>query len=584
MPKIALLNPRLANQIAAGEVVERPASVIKELLENSIDAGSSKIDIEIKGSGIKQILVRDNGCGIDYDDLNLALARHATSKIHNLEELEHLQTLGFRGEALASISSVSHLTLTTRTKNSDCAWQITAQGLQMHTAILPAAHPVGTSILMQDLFFNTPARRKFLKTARTEYLHLHESIKRQALARFDINFSLRNEGKEVFNLSPAIDKPQQERRINILCGKQFTDNCLYIDEKQDDLHLYGWVGLPTFSKSNIEQQFFYVNGRFVRDKLVSHAIRSAYADVLYSGRHPAFVLFLDIFPNFVDVNVHPAKSEVRFHNSQLIYRFIMGTIARALADTKPQISDLEEDTSDIPQNTPQINKSDYQQLPLTSKFSSFTTSRNYVVAPKSPAVDHFTIPPLGFAIAQLHGIYILAQNEKGLIIVDMHAAAERITYEKLKTAYEQEGIAAQNLLVPVTLNLSDAQINVAAEHSSWFQTLGFELQILGEESLAIRQIPALLSQSGAQKLVIEVIDELSKYQISSKIQDSIHQILATMACHGSVRANRILTIPEMNALLRDMERTNRSDQCNHGRPTWVQMTTKQLDQLFLRGQ
>jgi len=580
MAKIALLNTLLANQIAAGEVVERPASVVKELLENSVDAKASKIEIAIMDAGIKSILVRDNGCGIGFDDLKLALARHATSKIHSLDELENLKSLGFRGEALASISSVANLTLTSCAANAEHAFKVIANGSNTYTSIIPASHPQGTSILVEDLFFNTPARRKFLKTTKTEYLHIQEVIKREALAEFAVNFTFTANNKTVFNLLPANNHTEQIRRVSILCGEQFTENTLYIDTKTHNLRLYGWLGLPTFSRTSSDMQYFYVNKRCVRDKMINHAIKSGYQDVLYGGRFPAFVLFLEIEPNLVDVNVHPAKSEVRFREAHTIYNFIMATVARAVSDANP--SHIAGSSNVIIANS--TNTNNYQQkISYSSKNKTFTGNSPSLFQPENALNNDFKIPPLGFAIAQIHGVYILAENAEGLIVVDMHAAAERITYEKLKAAYDEQEITAQNLLVPITLNLNEQEINCLNEHEKWFETLGFKLQILGLNTIAIRQIPALLSQQQAQQLVNCVIKDLLKFNVSTKIKQHLNEILATMACHGSVRANRKLTLTEMNALLREMEQTPSANQCNHGRPTWISLSTTQLDQLFLRG-
>jgi len=581
MAKITLLSPLLANQIAAGEVVERPASVIKELLENSIDAGATKIEIEILGAGIKRILVRDNGQGIDYADLKLALARHATSKIRNLDELENLTSLGFRGEALASISSVSNLTLTTRALNAEHAFRVSASGSNMNTNIIPASHPTGTSIEVNDLFFNTPARRKFLKTEKTEYLHIQEIIKREALARFELNFVFSSNNKLIFNLTSANNHAEKIRRVSLLCGVQFIENSMYIDTKVDNLHLYGWLGLPTFSRASSDMQYFYVNKRSVRDKMISHAIKSGYQDVLYGGRFPTFVLFLEIAPNLVDVNVHPAKSEVRFHKSRDIYNFIMGAISRAVTDANPEHVSNTNNYVDNANNASNTNV--YASSAVNNLFVPNSNNLNLFASKQQQLNDDLKVPPLGFAIAQIHGIYILAENADGLIIVDMHAAAERITYEKLKIAYAGKNIAAQSLLIPITLNLEACEVNCVNEYAKWFKTLGFELQILGVNVVAIRQIPTLLAQQQAEKLVIAVIHDLLKFSVSSKIAECLNEVLATMACHGSVRANRKLTIFEMNALLREMEQTPSANQCNHGRPTWTALSLTQLDQLFLRG-
>ncbi|MFF7105686.1 DNA mismatch repair endonuclease MutL [Pseudomonas sichuanensis] len=627
--RIQLLSPRLANQIAAGEVVERPASVAKELLENSLDSGARRIEVEVEQGGVKLLRVRDNGSGIAPDDLPLALARHATSKIRELEDLEGVLSLGFRGEALASISSVARLTLTSRTADAGEAWQVETEGRDMLPRVQPAAHPVGTSVEVRDLFFNTPARRKFLKAEKTEFDHLQEVIRRLALARFDVGFHLRHNGKTIFSLHEAADEMARARRVGTICGPGFLEQALPIDVERNGLRLWGWVGLPTFSRSQADLQYFFVNGRAVRDKLVAHAVRQAYRDVLFNGRHPTFVLFLELDPTGVDVNVHPTKHEVRFREGRMVHDFLYGTLHRALADVRP------EDQLAAPAATAELIRPSGQQagefgpqgeMRLASpvleqpqgearqSFSSGGAGAGYqyqytprpaqpVAAGEAQAVyrefyaplDNATaapgalpdsqgdIPPLGYALAQLKGIYILAENAIGLVLVDMHAAHERIMYERLKVAMASEGLSGQPLLVPESLALSQREADCAEEHAQWFQRLGFELQRLGPETLAIRQIPALLKQAEANRLVQDVLADLMEYGSSDRIQAHLNELLGTMACHGAVRANRRLAIPEMNALLRDMENTERSGQCNHGRPTWTQMGLDDLDKLFLRG-
>ena len=627
--RIELLSPRLANQIAAGEVVERPASVIKELLENSLDSGARRIDVEVEQGGVKLLRVRDDGRGIAADDLPLALARHATSKIRDLEDLERVMSLGFRGEALASISSVARLTLTSRTRDAEQAWQVETEGRDMSPRVQPAAHPAGTSVEVRDLFFNTPARRKFLKTEKTEFDHLQEVIRRLALARFDVAFHLRHNGKSILSLHEALDDTARARRVAAICGPGFLEQALPIEIERNGLHLWGWVGLPTFSRSQADLQYFFVNGRAVRDKLVAHAVRQAYRDVLFNGRHPTFVLFLEVDPTGVDVNVHPTKHEVRFRDGRMVHDFLYGTLHRALADVRP------EDQLAAPAATSEIIRPSgieagefgpqgemrlaanlleqpvaepgmrpagagggsgggyqYQYTPrpaqpvpaaeAQSVYREFFSPLNES-APAALPDSQGDIPPLGYALAQLKGIYILAENAVGLVLVDMHAAHERIMYERLKVAMASEGLSGQPLLVPESLALSQREADCAEEHAEWFQRLGFELQRLGPESLAIRQIPALLKQAEANRLVQDVLADLMEYGTSDRIQAHLNELLGTMACHGAIRANRRLALAEMNGLLRDMENTERSGQCNHGRPTWTQMGLDDLDKLFLRG-
>jgi len=614
MPKIQLLTPRLANQIAAGEVVERPASVVKELLENSIDAGAGKVDIEVEQGGIKLIRLRDNGCGINADDLPLALSRHATSKIHELEDLEAVASLGFRGEALASISSVSRLTLTSRQPEQEAAWQVQTEGREMTAQVTPAAHPVGTTVEVADLFFNTPARRRFLKTEQTEFRHLEEVVKRLALSRFDVAFQLRHNGKVIYQLRQADAELEKERRVAQLCGSAFIQNSLKVDlaAEASGLRLYGWMGLPTFNRSQADLQYFFVNGRVIRDKVVNHAVRQAYADVLFHGRFPAYVLFLELDPKLVDVNVHPTKHEVRFREGRLVHDFLFRSLHRLIADMRPgdeAKNPADESAGGLlqPPGSALVAQSfEQRQMGLASPGSG-SSNTGYAFAPESrPSMgavreqiqtygalhtgleaetdSETDCPPLGYALAQLHGIYILAQNTQGLVVVDMHAAHERIVYERMKQAFEAEGVRSQPLLVPLSLALSRAEADLAEEQSTMFAQLGFELARMGEETLVIRQVPVTLSKADHAQLIRDVLSDMLVYGESQRIQQHINELLATMACHGAVRANRQLTIAEMNSLLRDMEQTERSGQCNHGRPTWTQMSVSDLDKLFLRGQ
>ena len=619
MPRIKLLNPRLANQIAAGEVVERPASVIKELLENSLDAGATRIDIDVEQGGVKLLRVRDDGCGIDESDLPLALSRHATSKIMDLDDLERVATLGFRGEALASVASVSRLLLTSCAESADQAWQVETEGRDMNPRVQPAAHPRGTTVEVRDLFFNTPARRKFLRTEKTEFGHLEEVVKRLALSRFDVAFNLRHNGRSVLSLRPAQTEQEARRRVASICGPAFVEQSVTIDEERSGLRLWGWVGLPTFSRSQADLQYFCVNGRMIRDKLVAHAVRQAYRDVLFNGRHPTFVLFLEVDPAVVDVNVHPTKHEVRFRDGRMVHDFLFSTLYRALADQRPDSqAGAADGAGEVLQSAPMPAAtglsagvfSGQTHMPLSEPAAAWTAAPTPAVdrpspqalagatqayaglyggaaspgaTPMPPADEAGTIPPLGYALAQLHGVFILAENAEGLVVVDMHAAHERITYERLKQAMELEGLRSQPLLVPETLAVSERQADCAEEHADWFARLGFALQRMGPETLAIREIPALLRQADAAQLVQDVLADLMEFGTSDRIEAHRNELLATMACHGSVRANRRLTLAEMNGLLRDMEQTERSGQCNHGRPTWTRMSMGELDKLFLRG-
>jgi DNA mismatch repair protein MutL len=612
MKRIALLSQRLANQIAAGEVVERPASVVKELLENCLDAGADRVEIDLELGGMRLIRIRDNGSGIDKDDLGLALSRHATSKIANLDDLENIASLGFRGEALASICSVSRLELVSRARDAsdDTAWRVEAQGQEMVTAVSPAAHPQGTSVEVRDLFFNTPARKKFLRTEKTEFERIEDVVKRLALSRFDVSFLLRHNQRVAHHLQAAESLPEMQRRVALVCGSAFLENSLHVDVEAAGLRLWGWVSLPTFSRSQADLQYFYVNGRIIRDKLVSHAVKQAYQDVLFHGRHPAFVLYLELQPALVDVNVHPTKHEVRFRDSRLVHDFLFRALHRALADQRPQDRLSAETSAGRPpaestawapgapvfgsgpavQNRMPLGVA--EPGPVSSAWAATGTWDSR--APLSMTAQQLSalealhkdddVPPLGFAVAQLHGIYILAQNRQGLIIVDMHAAHERITYEHMKAAVQQQGIRAQPLLVPLSLAVSQAEADCAEQQSEALLALGLGIERVASEALVVRQVPSILAAADIEQLVRDVLADIREHGSSERIRQHQDELLATMACHASVRANRQLSIPEMNALLRDMERTERSGQCNHGRPTWVLQSLDQLDKLFLRGQ
>ena len=604
--RIQRLDPRLTNQIAAGEVVERPASVIKEALENSIDAGATRIEVDIEAGGVKLIRLRDNGAGIPAEDMELALDRHATSIIQSIEDLEAVATLGFRGEALASIASVSRLTLTSNaTEDSSRGVLARAEGRDMAVSLRPAPHPRGATLEVRDLFYNTPARRKFLRTEKTEFNHVDEVIKRQALARPDVAFVLRHNGKVLRNMPPASE--DLGRRIVSVCGDAFWEQAVPISREAGSLRLFGWVGRPTFSRSQADLQYFFVNGRVIRDKLVSHAIRQAYRDVLFHGRHPAFVLFLELDAAGVDVNVHPTKHEVRFRDSRSVHDFLFGTLSRALADVRPGQPGPTEPATGLEERAfqPGMNLASGGSPTLLGQGDQILSavgasshrfdggSSGQMSRWREPALSRVPqpefaqepaeIPPLGFAVAQLHGIYILAENQHGLVLVDMHAAHERITYERLKQARDGSGITRQPLLVPLTLAVSSREAAIAEEQSGELASLGLLIEATGEDSVVCRELPAALKDADAEALVRDVLGDLLEFGTSDRIASSLDELLSTLACHTSVRANRRLTLPEMNALLRDMEETERSGQCNHGRPTWVQLGMSELDKLFLRG-
>ncbi len=609
---IRQLPSHLINQIAAGEVVERPSSVLKELAENSLDAQATHITIDVEQGGIKRIRIRDNGIGIPKEELKLALRRHATSKISSLSDLERVNSLGFRGEALPSIASVSRLSLISRYQSEEQGWNIQVDGYGECTEPAPVSHPVGTTVDIRDLFFNTPARRKFLKTERTEYKHLEDVVKKIALSRLDTHIELRHNQKTTLLLRPASNQQDADKRVSQITGSAFMEQSLYLDYSAAGLRLWGWIGLPTFSRSQADLQYFYVNKRIIRDKVVTHAVRQSYSDVLYHGRHPAYVLFLELDPQSVDVNAHPAKHEVRFREARLVHDFLYRTLHQALADVRPETeSPAREHRPELPGQqlpegkpqqayTPQqrrlgmpVNEqlSMYNRLGQSAGFNSLAnagSSPSVQGAATTPAPQQDTegtdVPPLGYALAQLHGIYILAENATGLVLVDMHAAHERITYESLKKSHTEDAIRSQPLLVPLAINVSRKEADFAEEYADTFRQLGFEINRLEAEKIVIRGIPSLLRGADIETLVRDVLADLITHGSSDRIEMQINEILSTMACHNSVRANHKLTLPEMNALLRDMERTERSGQCNHGRPTWTQMSIAQLDKLFMRGQ
>ena len=591
MASIRVLTRQLANQIAAGEVVERPSSVLKELIENSLDSKASAIEAETEQGGVKCIKVRDDGQGIEKEDLLLALSRHATSKIADVSDLDNIKTLGFRGEALASIASVSQLTLTSNV-GSGRGWKVIGGNGDADHAVVPASHPPGTTVEVRDLFFNTPARRKFLKTEATENNHIENSIKKLALSRFDVSFTLTHNKHTRYRLRWASSQEEKERRIADLCGLPFIEKSLYLDNDRGEMRLWGWISLPTSSRSQPDLQYFFVNGRSIRDKVVSHAVRQAYKDVIYSQRHAAFVLYLELSPADLDVNVHPTKNEVKFRDSRAVHGLIFQTLQQALAEVRPgQITKAYGDGQVEPHAELQFAQ------PLSLKPSSVPVSTSRIsstqilselystnVVARSWANDGDPeVPPLGFALAQLKGVYILSENSKGLILVDMHAAHERILYEKMKKGFETNSLVSQPLLVPEHLIVSETEADICEQFSAVFGELGITMDRTSVDMVVVKEIPAVLKDSDVSGLVKDVLSDLTEYGTSDRIRQHIYEIFSKMACHGSIRANRQLTIAEMNALLRDIEMTERGGQCNHGRPTWRELDLKALDKLFLRG-
>ncbi|HZW21528.1 DNA mismatch repair endonuclease MutL [Noviherbaspirillum sp.] len=595
---IQALPDHLISQIAAGEVVDRPSAVVKELLENALDAGATQITVRLEEGGVKRIAITDNGRGIPPSQMPLALARHATSKIASLDDLENVSTLGFRGEALASIASVAQLTLTSRTAQEPHAWEISGS----HTGqVVPSSGAQGTTIDVRDLYFNTPARRKFLKSEQTEFGHCAEVVRRIALSRPDVAFSLSHNGKTVdhWNVSEV-----EKRSANIL-GADFAGARLRLDESAGPLRLHGFVGLPTASRARADSQYFYVNGRFVRDKLLTHAVRAAYQDVLHGDRYPSYVLGLDLDPALVDVNVHPSKIEVRFRDSRAVHQFVFHAISRTLAQTAPggdndAAAPVVSSSAALPWIREQRQSSFGMQFSSGLGVAQTTADYGALFSGPSPSIPQ-SVPslqaapqpmpaeadeefPLGFALAQLHGIYVLAQNRKGLVLVDMHAAHERILYEQLKNALDADALQVQPLLIPVTFHADAVEVGTAEENQAALKSLGFDISALSPTTLAVRAVPALLKNADAQNLARDVLRDLREFGGSRVLLERRNEMLGTLACHTAVRANRALTLPEMNALLRQMEATERADQCNHGRPTWVQLALSDLDKLFLRGQ
>ncbi|ALA83276.1 DNA mismatch repair endonuclease MutL [Stenotrophomonas maltophilia] len=617
----------LINQIAAGEVVERPASVVKELVENAIDAGASRVDIDLEEGGVRLIRIRDNGSGIAPEQLPLAVSRHATSKIADLDDLESVATLGFRGEALPSIASVSRFTLASRRAHDEHGSALQIEGGKIGE-VTPRAHAPGTTVEVRELFYNVPARRKFLRAERTELGHIEEWLRSLALARPDVELRVSHNGKASRRYKPG--DLYSDARLAETLGEDFANQAVRVDHSGAGLRLHGWIAQPHYSRASADQQYLYVNGRSVRDRSVAHAVKMAYGDVLYHGRQPAYVLFLELDPTRVDVNVHPAKHEVRFRDSRLVHDFVYRTLKDALADTRAGMSAQE--IGAVPAHpvdasaTPMASSAGASgfglvrgpapgsgsgggggfsgwrpQQPLglqvadapaayAALYAAPSGAERGATLPPMPSENGLPVtsadagvPPLGYAIAQLHGIYILAENAEGLIVVDMHAAHERIGYERLKNAHDGIGLQSQPLLVPITLAVGEREADTAESEAETLAALGFEVTRAGPGSLHVRSIPALLAHAEPEGLLRDVLTDLREHGQSRRVASARDELLSTMACHGAVRANRRLTVPEMNALLRDMEITERSGQCNHGRPTWARFSLAEIDRWFLRG-
>ena len=588
---IRQLPDTLINQIAAGEVVERPASVVKELVENALDAGARRIDIDLEEGGVRLIRIRDDGGGIGPEELPLAVSRHATSKIASIDDLEAVATLGFRGEALPSVASVSRFRLASRPRDAAHGAELRIEGGRLGE-VVPQAHPHGTTVEVRDLFYNVPARRKFLRAERTELSHIEEWLRSLALARPDVELRVTHNGKPSRRWKGEGDL-LSEVRLHEALGEEFARNALRVDHTGAGLRLHGWIAQPAYNRASTDQQYLYVNGRSVRDRNVAHAVRQAYSDVLFHGRHPAYVLFLELDPRGVDVNVHPAKHEVRFRESRLVHDFVYRSLHAALAETRagataapmPSLAAANEARWSMP--PPQQQAIGLRVGDAPAAYAALYAPRDGALPPTAqpemPQDAPGGMPPLGYAIAQLHGIYILAENADGLVVVDMHAAHERIGYEKLKAAHDGAGLRTQPLLVPASLAVSEREADVAEREAGTLARLGFEVQRSGPQSLLLRSVPALLAHGDVEALLRDVLADLREHGSTRRVDDTRDALLATMACHGAVRANRRLTIPEMNALLREMEATERSGQCNHGRPTWTRFSLAEMDRWFLRG-
>ncbi|MFO7857510.1 MAG: DNA mismatch repair endonuclease MutL [Ectothiorhodospiraceae bacterium] len=604
-PSIRLLPEQLINQIAAGEVVERPASVVKELVENSLDAGADRIDITVEAGGKRLIRIRDNGRGIPPDELALALDRHATSKIASLAELERVASLGFRGEALPSIASVSRLVLQSRVPDADRGWQVRADELTDADSLEPVGHPPGTTVEVHDLFYNTPGRRKFLRADRTELGHIQDLVRRMSLARFDVGFRLRHNERTLIDVAPALDPAGAEERLARVLGEGFVANALRLDADAAGLGLRGWLGLPTFARSGPDLQYLFVNGRSVRDRTAAHAIRRAYQDVLFKDRYPAYVLYLQVDPDQVDVNVHPAKHEVRFRDGRLIHDFLSRKLSEALAGVRPVESGGEQApaasapepsagvaaAAAVPRQPAQrglglgVAEARALYAPTGGDAAAESAPGAAAVAPAvTQTPEAGDSPPLGYALAQIHGVFILAQTAEGVVLVDMHAAHERVVYERMKEGLAADGVAQQALLVPAGVAVTPAEADVTEEHAETLRRVGLELDRSGPDSVRVRAVPSLLRHADPARLVADVLAALHRHGDGAAVEERLNHVLATMACYGSVRANRQLELAEMNALLRAVENTPNSGQCNHGRPTWTYLPMSALDRLFMRGQ
>lgn len=598
---IVLLPPELVNQIAAGEVIQRPAFVVKELVENSLDAGASKIRLQIEAGGVKRVCVSDDGRGIAREELALAFSRHATSKISDFSDLYNIRDFGFRGEALASIASVSRLKIISRTAGCDLGWELRASGDSDEPE--PVSHPYGTTIDMRDLFYNVPARRKFLKSPQTEFKHIQSWLRRLSLACPQVGFEVLHDAKMSFSCSPIGEDGDRSERVGKVLGQRFTEQAVWFEQRRGSVVLHGWLGFPTLSRSQPDMQFTYVNSRWIKDKALLHAVREGYGDVMFGGRHPCYLLYLEVDPSQVDVNVHPSKLEVRFRDQRLVHDFVQDTVTQVIAGLSPDTAvsrvehhrSLQDDSGAGRQGggqgwprpvSPTLHMLDAFSAPgqRSGAGQQYPAAASEQAAPAQiPMSEDIEMPPLGYALCQLHGIYVIAQNREGMVMVDMHAAHERITYERLKRACESDGVRSQSLLIPINLSVTPDEANLCESHGTHLEKAGFEADRSGESTVVLRRVPSILADANAEALFRDVLSDLAEHGTSSRAEQDINETFSTMACHAAARANDAIGIDEMNALLRDMETTERSGQCNHGRPTWVQLSIKQLDKLFMRG-
>jgi len=577
---IRQLPENLVNQIAAGEVVERPASVVKELVENALDAGAGRVVVELERGGIGLVRVRDDGSGIPPGELALALSRHATSKIATLDDLGAVASLGFRGEALPSIASVSRFRMASATAGAAGAEVEVTDGLT--GAVRPAAHPPGTTVEVRDLFYNVPARRKFLRAESTEYQHALRTLSRLAMSRFGTGFTLTHNRREVFSLPPATGREEREERIARLAGPEFVAHAAYVEHESAGLRLEGWICLPTYARAQADQQFLFVNGRMVRDRLLGNAVRLGYQDVLYGGRQPAYLLYLEVDPAQVDVNAHPQKLELRFRDGRHVHDFVFRSVERALAATRPRGSSAGSASSAWLAGASPVAQGLPLAEPVTPVAGFDWRDLARGLPASEPGQESADVPPLGYAVAQLHGLFILSQTPDGIVLVDMHAAHERVLYERLKVAMET-GAARQALLVPATVEVGPDEASLAEQHAESLAAAGLVVDRIGQASLAVREVPASLAGTDVAGLLRDVLADLAVHAATHRIVERQNELLASLACRAAIRAHRSMTIAEMNALLREMERTDRADQCNHGRPTWTRISLDELDRLFLRG-